>query len=85
MAAQGRDRFEIDGMDVQVRPDGMKLCFEEGERDVTVRVTQTYTSVTVGKGRKAVDFALTQDEDGQKVVIRRKARPEEQREDEENV
>lgn len=78
MASEGKDRFQIDGIDVQVRPDALKLVLPEKqkERDVSITVTEEYTNVTIGTQENEINFALFRDgEDGErKVIIRRKNR-----------
>lgn len=76
MVSQGRDQFQIEGIDVKVKPDALRLAIDADtrERDISITVTSEYTNVTVGTGENEVNFALFRDEndDGQKVIIQRK-------------
>lgn len=76
LASHGRDHFQIDGIDVRVRPDAIKLALPEdtSERDISITVTNEYTNVTIGCKGEEVNFALFRDEkdDQQKVIIQKK-------------
>ena len=71
-----RDRFQIEGIDVNVKPDALKLSLDENGkgRDISITVTNEYTNVTVGSDENEINFALFRDsgDDGQKVIIQRK-------------
>lgn len=78
MASHGQDRFQIDGIDVCVRPDSIDLLLPENqkEREISITVTNDCTDVTIGSKGNEVNFALfrEKDADGQKVVIRKRIR-----------
>ena len=78
LAVKGRDRFKIEGIAVNVKPDALKLSLDENSkgRDISITVTNEYTNVTVGSDENEVNFALFRDngDDGQKVIIQRKNR-----------
>lgn len=69
------NRFQIDGIDVDVEPDGIKLSVDNvnQSRSISITVTKEYTNVVVGTAGNEVDFALFKDEtdNEQKVIIRK--------------
>lgn len=72
----GSDHFNIDGIDVKVKPDALKLNMGDDilERDITITVTDEYTNVIVDSDEYQLNFALFKDADDneQKVVIKKK-------------
>lgn len=75
MQPKGRDRFNIDGIDVKVEPKSLQLDFEENSsREISITVTKEYTNVVIECKEYEVNFALFKDEesDDDKVIIQRK-------------
>lgn len=75
METKGDDRFVIDGIDVIVKPEKLNLSFDEvSKSDIAITVTKDYTSVSVEKNGKEINFALfkNEDNDGEKVVIQKR-------------
>lgn len=72
----GSDHFNIEGIDVKVKPDALKLNMGDDidQRDITITVTDEYTNVVVDSDDYQINFALFKDSDDneQKVVIRKK-------------
>lgn len=69
----GKDRFSIEGIDVKVRPDALRLTLEDG-RDLSITVTKDYTHVAIDNDNCRMNFALFKDDidSEQKVIIQRK-------------
>lgn len=72
----GRDHFNIEGIDVKVKPNALRLNLDDefNKRDVSITVTDEYTNVVVDGDEYQVNFALFKDakDDEQKVVIQKK-------------
>lgn len=69
----GKDRFSIEGIDVKVKPDALRLTLEDG-RDLSITVTKDYTHVAIDNDNCRMNFALFKDDvdSEQKVIIQRK-------------
>lgn len=72
------NHFKIEGIDVNVESDSIKLSVDEAlkGRDIAITVAKDYTNVIVGGAESQIDFALFRDEndDEQKVIIRKKSK-----------
>lgn len=74
----GRDRFNIEGIDVRVRSDALRLNLDDplNGRDIVITVKDDVTSVVVDGDEYQVNFAMYKDieDEEQKVVIQKKNR-----------
>jgi len=72
----GKDQFYIDGIDVKVQSNSIRLNLNENikSRDISITVTDEYTNVIVDSKDYEVNFALFKDEadNEQKVIIQKK-------------
>lgn len=79
LSGPGKDRFQIEGIDVKVKPDSLSLSLadESCQRDIFITVAKECTRVTVANGSYEVNFSLLRSEqdDTQKVVIQKKRKP----------
>lgn len=75
----GRDHFTIDGIDVKIKSNTLKLEMqEESDRhDINVIVTDEYTNVIVKSNEFELSFAMFKDvsDNMQKVVVQKKNTP----------
>lgn len=75
VALQGKDHFRVDGVEVNVRPDVLRLALEGDElhREIVITVAEEYTDVVIESTENDLRFAMVRDTAGkQKVVIQKK-------------
>ncbi|WMJ23739.1 signal peptidase I [Paludicola sp. MB14-C6] len=75
LQSKGNDSFSIDGINVDVKANAIKLAFDEitNGRELAITVTEGYTNVVIDGQDFEVNFGLFKDENNQpKVTIQKK-------------
>jgi hypothetical protein len=81
VALQGKDHFRVDGVEVNVRPDVLRLALEGDElhREIVITVAEEYTDVVIESAENDLHFAMVRDTAGkQKVVIQKKKKSDQE-------
>ncbi|MEG0894184.1 MAG: hypothetical protein RSE93_00600 [Oscillospiraceae bacterium] len=70
---KGKDSFVIDGVNVRVKPNAIKLNLDENSKgkNIFITVSENSTELTVGGDDFNLNFSLIKEEDENKVLIKK--------------